>query len=119
MSRQIADSDNRWTGITRPYSIDQVNKIRGSLKIQHTLAERGAKKLWNYFQTEPYVNALGALTGNQAMQQVRAGLKAIYLSGWQCAADVNLAGEMLCAVPHALVVDSLTLRRFEFDEAIN
>jgi isocitrate lyase len=84
----------RWKGITRPYSAAEVVKLRGSLEIEYSLARNGATKLWKYFETEPYVNALGALTGNQAMQQVRAGLKAIYLSGWQVAADANLAGEM-------------------------
>ncbi len=84
----------RWKGITRPYSADDVVRLRGSLQIEHTLAKRGSEKLWNLITTEPFVNALGALTGNQAMQQVKAGLKAIYLSGWQVAGDANLAGEM-------------------------
>ncbi|MDY7578399.1 isocitrate lyase [Herbaspirillum sp. RTI4] len=84
----------RWKGITRNYSADDVVRLRGSLQIQHTLAERGAQKLWHLLNTEPYINTLGALTGNQAMQQVKAGLKAIYLSGWQVAGDANLAGEM-------------------------
>ena len=84
----------RWKGITRPYSGADVEKLRGSLPIEYSIAKNGSEKLWNYFASEPYVNALGALTGNQAMQQVRAGLKAIYLSGWQVAADANLAGQM-------------------------
>jgi len=84
----------RWKGITRPYSADDVVRLRGSLQIEHTLAKRGSEKLWNLITTEPFVNALGALTGNQAMQQVKAGLKAIYLSGWQVAGDANNAGEM-------------------------
>jgi isocitrate lyase len=84
----------RWKGIKRGYSAADVVKLRGSLAIEHTLAQRGAEKLWNSINTEPFVNTLGALTGNQAMQQVKAGLKAIYLSGWQVAADANLAGEM-------------------------
>lgn len=84
----------RWKGIKRNYSADDVVRLRGSLQVEHTLAKRGADKLWNLLHTEPFVNALGALTGNQAMQQVKAGLKAIYLSGWQVAGDANLAGEM-------------------------
>ncbi len=84
----------RWNGIERPYSADDVVRLRGTVPIEHSLARLGAEKLWRYLQTEDFVNALGALTGNQAMQQVKAGLKAIYLSGWQVAADANLAGEM-------------------------
>jgi len=84
----------RWKGIKRGYSAADVVRLRGSLAIEHTLAKRGADKLWNLINNEPFVNSLGALTGNQAMQQVKAGLKAIYLSGWQVAGDANLAGEM-------------------------
>jgi len=84
----------RWKGVTRPYSGADVVKLRGSLPIAYSIADHTAKKLWKTLESEPYVNALGALTGNQAMQQVKAGLKAIYLSGWQVAADANLAGEM-------------------------
>lgn len=84
----------RWKGIKRGYSAADVVRLRGSLAIEHTLAKRGAEKLWNLVNTEPFVNTLGALTGNQAMQQVKAGLKAIYLSGWQVAGDANVAGEM-------------------------
>ncbi|SHN29048.1 isocitrate lyase [Rhizobacter sp. OV335] len=84
----------RWKGIKRGYSAADVVRLRGSLQIEHTLAQRGAEKLWDLVNTEPFVNSLGALTGNQAMQQVKAGLKAIYLSGWQVAGDANLAGEM-------------------------
>ena len=84
----------RWKGIKRNYTADDVVRLRGSLQIEHTLAKRGADKLWSLLHSEPFVNALGALTGNQAMQQVKAGLKAIYLSGWQVAGDANLAGEM-------------------------
>jgi isocitrate lyase len=84
----------RWKGIKRGYSAADVVKLRGSLQIEHTLAKRGAEKLWNSINTEPFVNTLGALTGNQAMQQVKAGLKGIYLSGWQVAADANDGGEM-------------------------
>ncbi|HDR7284473.1 isocitrate lyase [Bacillus cereus group sp. BfR-BA-00331] len=86
--------DTRWKGITRPYSAEDVIRLRGSIDIEHTLARRGAEKLWASLHTEDYINALGALTGNQAMQQVKAGLKAIYLSGWQVAADANLSGHM-------------------------
>src|SRR5438876_5327780 len=88
------ETDARWRGITRPYSSTDVERVRGSLRIEHTLARRGAEKLWQLLQNEDYVAALGALTGNQAMQQVKAGLKAIYVSGWQVAADANLAGQM-------------------------
>ncbi len=86
--------DTRWKGIIRPYSAEDVIRLRGSIDIEHTLARRGAEKLWSSLHTEDYINALGALTGNQAMQQVKAGLKAIYLSGWQVAADANLSGHM-------------------------
>jgi isocitrate lyase len=88
------EMDKRWNGITRPYSAEEVIKLRGSLDIEHTLAKRGAEKLWKQMKEEDYINALGALTGNQAVQQVKAGLKAIYLSGWQVAADANLSGHM-------------------------
>ena len=84
----------RWRGIERIYSADDVRRLQGSLIIEHTWARRGAEKLWELLETERYVAALGALSGNQAVQQVRAGLKAIYLSGWQVAADANLAGQM-------------------------
>lgn len=84
----------RWAGVTRPYSAEDVVRLRGTKRIEQTLARDGAEKLWRLMEETPYVNALGALTGNQAMQQVKAGLKAIYLSGWQVAGDANLAGEM-------------------------
>src|SRR5664279_3896962 len=84
----------RWKGIKRGYTAEDVVRLRGSVHIEHTLARRGAEKLWKLVNDEPFVNALGAMTGNQAMQQVKAGLKAIYLSGWQVAADANIAGEM-------------------------
>ncbi|HEX6544417.1 MAG TPA: isocitrate lyase [Ktedonobacterales bacterium] len=84
----------RWAGITRPYTAEDVVRLRGSITIEYTLARLGAERLWELLHSEPYVAALGALTGNQAMQQVKAGLKAIYLSGWQVAADANLAGQM-------------------------
>ncbi len=84
----------RWKGVARPYSAADVVRLRGTVPVEHTLAKMGAEKLWRYLHTEDYVNALGALTGNMAMQQVKAGLKAIYLSGWQVAADANTAGAM-------------------------
>ncbi|WP_101653618.1 isocitrate lyase [Brevibacterium ihuae] len=87
------DTNPRWAGITRDYSAQDVVKLRGSLIEEHTLARHGAETLWNLIHTEDFVNALGALTGNQAVQQVKAGLKAIYLSGWQVAADANLASQ--------------------------
>ncbi len=93
---QIAESWNspRWNGIDRPYSPEDVYRLRGSVLIEQTLALRGADRLWHLLNTEPFVPTLGALTGNQAVQQVKAGLKAIYLSGWQVAADANLSGQM-------------------------
>src|SRR5687767_7066028 len=84
----------RWKGIKRGYSATDVVRLRGSLAIEHTLAKRGAEKLWTLVNTEPFVATLGALSGNQALQQVKAGLKAIYLSGWQVAGDANSNGEM-------------------------
>jgi isocitrate lyase len=88
------ENNPRWDGITRDYTAHDVLRLRGSIDIEHTLAEMGADRLWDLLNDEPYVTALGALTGNQAIQQVRAGLKSIYLSGWQVAADANLAGQM-------------------------
>ena len=87
------DETPRWKGIERDYSAEDVVKLRGSLIEEHTIARHGAERLWELVNTEDFVNALGALTGNQAVQQVKAGLKAIYLSGWQVAADANLAGQ--------------------------
>src|SRR5437868_5248297 len=84
----------RWKGVRRTYSASDVVRLAGSLRVEHTLARRGCEKLWNLVNTEPFVNTLGALTGNQALQQVKAGLKAVYLSGWQVAGDANVAGEM-------------------------
>lgn len=84
----------RYKGILRNYEVEDVLKLRGSIDIEYSLATRGANKLWQLLLTEPYVAALGAQTGNQAMQMVRAGLKAIYLSGWQVAADANSMGDM-------------------------
>ncbi|WP_044339039.1 isocitrate lyase [Rossellomorea aquimaris] len=92
--QEIWELDQRWKGVARPYSAEDVIRLRGSIDIEHTLARRGSEKLWDLLHKEDYINALGALTGNQAVQQVRAGLKAIYLSGWQVAADANLAGQM-------------------------
>ena len=86
--------ESSWTGIERTYSAEDVVKLRGSILIEHTLARKGAERLWRSLHEEDFVNALGALTGNQAVQQVKAGLKAIYLSGWQVAADANLSGQM-------------------------
>ena len=86
--------DQRWAGIERPYTAEEVVRLKGSIDLEFTLAMRGSKKLWELIHQEDYVNALGALTGNQAVQQVKAGLKAIYLSGWQVAADANMAGQM-------------------------
>ena len=84
----------RWAGVTRTYSAEDVVRLRGTVHVEHSLARLGAEKLWKSLNTSDFVNALGAMTGNQAMQQVKAGLKAIYLSGWQVAADANLAGQM-------------------------
>ena len=84
----------RWEGIEHPYSAEDVARLRGSVRIEHTLARMGAERLWKLMQERPFVKSLGALTGNQAVQQVKAGLEAIYLSGWQVAADANLAGQM-------------------------
>src|SRR3977135_2823818 len=84
----------RWKGIKRGYPADDVVRLRGSVMVEHTLAKRGAERLWKLLNEEPFVNTLGALTGNQAMQQVKAGLRALYLSGWQVAGDANLAGQM-------------------------
>ncbi|MCM3666583.1 isocitrate lyase [Mesobacillus subterraneus] len=95
--KQLQESwelDSRWAGVERTYTAEEVIKLRGSIDIEYTLARRGAEKLWKLVHEEDFVNALGALTGNQAVQQVKAGLKAIYLSGWQVAADANLSGNM-------------------------
>jgi isocitrate lyase len=93
LEKEWAESP-RWKGVKRGYGAEEVVKLRGSLPIEYTLATKGAEKRWKSINDEPFVNALGALTGNQAMQQVKAGLKAIYLSGWQVAGDANIAGEM-------------------------
>src|SRR5262244_537610 len=87
-------TDPRWRGITRTYSGNDVLRLRGTVHIEHSLARLGAERLWQLLQEDEYVSALGALTGNQALQQVQAGLKSIYLSGWQVAGDANLAGQM-------------------------
>ncbi|WP_417897390.1 isocitrate lyase [Bacillus haimaensis] len=94
MLEESWELETRWNGVVRPYSAEDVLRLRGSIDIEHTLAKRGAQKLWDLLTKEDYVHALGALTGNQAIQQVKAGLKAIYLSGWQVAADANLSGNM-------------------------
>jgi len=88
------ETNPRWKGITRPYDAKEVVRLRGTIPVEHSIARLAAEKLWKSFETEDYINALGALTGNQAMQMAKAGLKAIYLSGWQVAADANNAGEM-------------------------
>jgi isocitrate lyase len=92
--RQDWAANSRWAGVKRPYSAEEVLKLRGTMPIQYTLAQRGAEKLWDKLTTQSYVGALGAMTGNQAIQEIAAGLEAIYLSGWQVAADANVAGQM-------------------------
>src|SRR3954465_14262373 len=87
------ETNPRWKGLKRDYTAADVVRLRGSIQEEHTPARRGAEKLWDLINTNDYINALGALTGNQAVQQVRAGLKAIYLSGWQVAGDANLAAQ--------------------------
>ena len=112
-------SSDRYKGITRPYSAEDVVKLRGSVMVEHTLARRGAELFWKQLHEEDYINALGALTGNQAVQQVKAGLKAIYLSGWQVAADANLSGHMypdqslypVNSVPHVVKRINQALQR--------
>ena len=111
--------DWRWQGIQRNYSAADVVKLRGSVQIEYTLAKMGTERLWHLLHTEDYVHALGALTGNQAMQMVKVGLKAIYLSGWQVAADANLAGQMypdqslypVNSVPHVVKRINQTFQR--------
>ncbi len=90
----VRERRDRWDGVVRPYSTDDVARLRGSVRIEHTLARLGADRLWKLMNERPYVHALGAMSGNQAMQMVRAGLEAIYVSGWQCAADANVSGQM-------------------------
>jgi len=87
-------SDTRWSGIKRPYRGEDVERLRGTVQVEHTLARLGAERLWEMLHSERYVTSLGAMTGNQAIQQVAAGLQAIYVSGWQVAADANLSGQM-------------------------
>ncbi len=82
-------NSSRWDGIKRPYTDDDVDRLSGSIKIDYTIAQLGAEKLWNKFHSQNYVSALGALTGNQAMQEAKAGLDSVYLSGWQVAGDAN------------------------------
>src|SRR6476659_6352137 len=86
--------DARWAGIERSYTAEDVIRLRGTVQEEYTLARRGAERLWNALQTKKFTRALGALTGNQAVQMVKGGLEAIYLSGWQVAADANLSGHM-------------------------
>jgi len=113
------ETNPRWDGITRDYTAEDVLRLRGSIDIQYTLAEMGAERLWELLHSDTFVAALGALTGNQAIQQVRAGLKAIYLSGWQVAADANLAGQMypdqslypVDSVPHVVKRINQALQR--------
>jgi isocitrate lyase len=113
------NEEPRWDGITRGYAPEDVLRLSGSIEIRHTLAERGAERLWELLRSEDYVAALGALTGNQAIQQVKAGLKAIYLSGWQVAADANQSGHMYpdqslypaTSVPHVVSRINQALRR--------
>jgi isocitrate lyase len=119
LSGGLAAAPGRFDGIKRDYTPADVEKLSGSFRVRHTLAEMGAVRLWNLLHSEPYVNTLGALTGNQAMQQVKAGLKAIYLSGWQVAADANNAGEMypdqslypVSSVPQVVAKINNALRR--------
>src|SRR5215469_33620 len=87
-------ADSRWTGVTRPYTAEDVERLRGSMRIEYTLARKGAQRLWDLLRTQSYLTAVGAMPGNQAIQQVKAGLQAIYVSGWQVAADANDAGQM-------------------------
>src|SRR5580704_8405967 len=87
-------TDPRWESIVRPYSASDVERLRGTLRIEYTLANAGAERLWKLLHDEPFVKALGAMTGNQAVQQVTAGLRSVYASGWQAAADANNAGQM-------------------------
>ena len=93
-SAKLKAAPSRFDGIQRDYTREDVARLSGSIRIEHTLAELGARRLWDLLHTRPYVACLGALTGNQAMQMVRAGLESIYLSGWQVAADANLAGQV-------------------------
>jgi isocitrate lyase len=119
LSGGLAAAPGRFDGIKRDFSPADVEKLSGSFRVRHTLAEMGAVRLWSLLHSEPYVNTLGALTGNQAMQQVKAGLKAIYLSGWQVAADANNAGEMypdqslypVSSVPQVVAKINNALRR--------
>lgn len=94
IAKQNGWSSRRWEGISRPYSAEEVHQLRGTVHVEYSLARAGAEKLWRVLHQESYVAALGALTGNQAVQMAQAGLKAIYLSGWQVAADANLSGQM-------------------------
>jgi len=118
--------DNRWNGTIRTHSEEDVENLRGSIKIEYTLAQRGADRLWNELNSDEPVTALGALTGNQAVQQARSGLKAIYLSGWQVAADANLSGHMYPdqslypanSVPHVVKRINQALQRADQIESV-
>ena len=102
----------RWKGVDRPYKAEDVVRLRGTVHIEHSLARLGAEKLWRFIHEKPFVNALGALTGNQAMQQVKAGLDAIYLSGWQVAGDANLSGEITEVPPEgSLLPETFIVQR--------
>src|SRR5260370_6773776 len=94
LSLPVSPDPKRWDDVVRPYSRQDVERLSGSFRIEYTLARRGAERLWHLLKTEPPVTAFGALTGNQAVQQVRAGLKAIYMNGWHVAAHANLAEQM-------------------------
>lgn len=96
----IWQTDPRWQGINRPYTAGDVTRLRGTMRIEHTLARYGAERMWKLLSSEPYVAALGAVTPNQAVEQVAAGLKAIYVSGWQVAADANRAGQIYAQYVH-------------------
>ena len=110
MSFPYSGDPRRWDGITRPYSQKDVERLRGSVRIEFTLARNGAERLWALLNSEPAIRALGALTGNQAVQQVRAGLQAIYLSGWQVAAEANFSEQMYPDLKKAAVCRLTRLR---------
>ena len=113
------DTNPRWKNVKRDYSAEDVVKLSGSVNIEHSLAKQGSEKLWDYINSHDFINALGALTGNQALQQVKAGLKAIYLSGWQVAGDANTGMQMypdqslypVDSVPNVVRRINNTLRR--------
>ena len=94
VTRNPWEDAERFAGVVRPYTPDDVARLRGSIEIEHTLANLGSRRLWKLMKEQPFVASLGAVTGNQAVQQVKAGLDAVYVSGWQTAADANVAGQM-------------------------